>query len=91
MTPGQLAVVAAAATAAHAAFLGVNTFVVHHLQLGGNDAPESYLYEGSAFDEEAHKAQGAKSSWPRRLDFCLTFYQTSRRTGQPLDEGSAFD
>jgi hypothetical protein len=51
--------VAAAAAAAHAAFLGLNTLVVHRWRLGGNDEPESYLYEGSAFDEEAHQAQGA--------------------------------
>ena len=55
---GCLLQVAAAAAAAHAAFLGLNTLVVHRWRLGGNDEPESYLYEGSAFDEEAHQAQG---------------------------------
>lgn len=70
---GQVAVVAAAAAAAHSAFLAVNWGVVKGWSLAGHDDADSYIMEGSAFNENAHVAQGAR--WP-----CLTACGCARPT-----------
>ncbi len=74
---GQVAVVAAAAAAAHSAFLAVNWGVVKGWSLAGHDDADSYIMEGSAFNENAHVAQGAR--WP-----CLTACACARANTLPV-------
>jgi len=53
----QMLVVAGAAAFAHALFLAGNWGVVKAWSLAGHDNADSYIMEGSAFDEKAHVAQ----------------------------------
>lgn len=60
----QMLVVAGAAAFAHALFLAGNWGVVKAWSLAGHDNADSYIMEGSAFDEKAHVAQGEAPALP---------------------------
>ena len=63
---------AAAAAAAHSAFLAANLRVVKGWSLAGHDDADSYIMEGSAFNENAHVAQGAcRPCLPACQEHCL--------------------